>query len=160
MISADVSKVLEELKAYHADTVRRLENMVRGFSYIISKTAIENTPLGDAEEYFDLYQRRLTDGSGLKPEAGWAKGSWQVNETGQFSIQQVYSAGEALNLIKADLGSYKLGDALYIGNTGYYIRLLENNSSKQTNKLGIMQPTLDSIMQTYKVDLPRLYKEG
>ena len=160
MVSADVAKVLEELKAYHADTVRRMENMVRGFSYIISKTAIENTPIGDAEEYFDLYQRRLTDGSGLKPEAGWARGSWQVNETGQFSIQQVYSAGEALNLIKADLGSYKLGDTLYIGNTGYYIRLLENNSSKQTNNLGIMQPTLDSIMQTYKVDLPRLYKEG
>ena len=160
MISADVAKVLEELKAYHADTIRRMENMVRGFAYTISKTAIENTPIGDAEEYFDLYQRRLTDGSGLKPEAGWAKGSWQVNETGQFSIQQVYSGGEALNLIKADLGSYKLGDTLYIGNTGYYIRLLENNSSKQTNNLGIMQPTLDSIMQTYKVDLPRLYKEG
>ena len=160
MISADVSKVIEELKAYHQDTIRRMENMVRGFSYIISKTAIENTPIGDAEEYFDLYQRRLTDGSGLKPEAGWARGSWQVNETGQFSIQQVYSGGEALNLIKADLGSYKLGDTLYIGNTGYYIRLLENNSSKQTNNLGIMQPTLDSIMQTYKVDLPRLYKEG
>ena len=160
MISADVSKVLEELKAYHVDTIRRMENMVRGFSYIISKTAIENTPIGDAKEYFDLYQMRLTDGSGLKPEAGWAKGSWQVNETGQFSIQQVYSGGEALNLIKADLGSYKLGDTLYIGNTGYYIRLLENNYSSQTNNLGIMQPTLDSIMQTYKVDLPRLYKEG
>ena len=160
MISADVSKVLEELKAYHQDTIRRMENMVRGFSYIISKTAIENTPIGDAKEYFDLYQRRLTDGSGLKPEAGWAKGSWQVNETGQFSIQQVYSAGEALNLIKADLGSYKLGDTLYIGNTGYYIRLLENNYSDQTNNLGIVQPTLDSIMQTYKVDLPRLFLEG
>ena len=160
MISADVAKVLEELKAYHADTIRRMENMVRGFAYTISKTAIENTPIGDAEEYFDLYQRRLTDGSGLKPEAGWAKGSWQVNETGQFSIQQVYSGGEALNLIKADLGSYKLGDTLYIGNAGYYIRLLENNYSSQTNNLGIMQPTLDSIMQTYKVDLPRLFREG
>ena len=160
MISADVSKVIEELKAYHQDTIRRMENMVRGFAYIISQTAIENTPIGDAEEYFDLYQRRLTDGSGLKPEAGWARGSWQVNETGQFSIQQVYSAGEALNLIKAGLGSYKLGDTLYIGNTGYYIRLLENNSSKQTNKLGIMQPTLKSIMQTYQVDLPRLFREG
>ena len=160
MISADVSKVIEELKAYHQDTIRRMENMVRGFAYTISKTAIENTPIGDAKKYFDLYQRRLTDGSGLKPEAGWARGSWQVNETGQFSIQQVYSAGEALNLIKAGLGSYKLGDTLYIGNTGYYIRLLENNYSDQTNNLGIMQATLDSIMQTYKVDLPRLFLEG
>ena len=159
MISADVSKVLEELKAYHADTIRRMENMVRGFAYTISQTAIENTPIGDAEQYIKLYELRQGR-TGLEPVEGFARGSWQVNETGQFSIQQVYSAGEALNLIKADLGSYKLGDTLYIGNTGYYIRLLENNYSSQTNNLGIMQPTLDSIMQTYKVDLPRLFREG
>ena len=159
MISADVAKVLEELKAYHADTIRRMENMVRGFSYIISKTAIENTPIGDAEQYIKLYELRQGR-TGLEPVEGFARGSWQVNTTGQFSIQQVYSAGEALNLIKADLGSYKLGDTLYIGNTGYYIRLLENNYSDQTNELGIMQPTLDSIMRTYQVDLPRLFREG
>ena len=76
------------------------------------------------------------------------------------SVFNKFTLLEALNLIKANLGSYKLGDTLYIGNTGYYIRLLENNSSKQTNKLGIMQPTLDSITQTYKVDLPRLFLEG
>ena len=162
MISADVSKVLEELKAYHADTIRRMENMVRGFSYIISKTAIENTPLGNAKRYIRLYemrQRRI----GLDPIEGFAKGSWQVNTTGQFSIQAIYgvdSGIEALSLVKADLGSYKLGDTVFVGNKGFYIKLLENNYSSQTNNLGIMQPTLDSIMQTYKVDLPRLYKEG
>ena len=160
MVSADVAKVLEELKAYQQDTVRRLEKMVTGFAYTISKTAIANTPIGDLEEYFDLYQARLDDDRGLEPRPGFAKGSWQVNTSGQFSVQQVYSGGEALNLISTDLNSYKLGDTLYIGNTGYYIRLLENNSSKQTNNLGIMQPTLDSIMQTYKVDLPRLFLEG
>lgn len=160
MISADVSKVLEELKAYHQDTVRRLENMVRGFSYIISKTAIANTPIGNLEQYAALYQARLNDGRGLKPEPGFARGSWQVNESGQFSIQQVYSGGEALQLISTNLNNYKLGETLYIGNKGFYIRLLENNYSSQTNELGIIQPTLDSIMQTYQVDLVRLFKEG
>ena len=159
MISADVAKVLEELKAYQQDTVRRLENMVRGFSYIISKTAIANTPLGDAEEYFKLYELRQKR-TGLEPIEGFARGSWQVNTSGQFSMQAVYSGSEALTLIKTDLGSYKLGDTLYIGNRGFYIRMLENNYSDQTQGMGIMQPTLDSIMQTYKVDLVRLYKEG
>lgn len=159
MISVDVSKVLEELKAYHADTVRRLEKMVTGFAYIISKTAIANTPLGDAEEYFKLYELRQKR-IGLEPTEGFARGSWQVNTSGQFSVQQVYSGGEALSLIKTDLGSYKLGDTLYIGNRGFYIRMLENNYSDQTQGMGIMQPTLDSIMQTYKVDLVRLFKEG
>ena len=83
MISADVSKVLEELKAYHADTIRRMENMVRGFAYTISKTAIENTPLGNAAPedqggYFELYKLRQGR-TGLKPEEGFARGSWPVS---------------------------------------------------------------------------------
>lgn len=162
MISADVSKVIEELKAYHQDTIRRMENMVRGFSYIISKTAIENTPLGNADEYFKLYEMRQNR-LGLEPTEGFARGSWQVNTSGQFSMQAIYgvnSGSEALSLVKADLASYRLGDSVYIGNKGFYIKLLENNYSPQTNNLGIMQPTLDSIMQTYKVDLPRLFREG
>ena len=131
MISADVAKVLEELKAYHADTVRRLENMVRGFAYTISKTAIENTPLGNSEEFFKLYELRQGR-TGLEPVEGFARGSWQVNTTGQFSMQAIYgvnSGSEALSLVKADLGSYKLGDTVFVGNKGFYIRLLENNYS-------------------------------
>ena len=110
MISADVSKVLEELKAYHQDTIRRMENMVRGFSYIISKTAIENTPIGDAEQYIKLYELRQGR-TGLEPKEGFARGSWQVNTSGQFSMQAIYrvnSGGQALALVKADLASYKL----------------------------------------------------
>ena len=159
MISIDVSKVLEELKAYHTDSINRMQNMVRGFAYIISQTAIDNTPIGNSEQYFKLYERRQRQ-TGLKPIEGFAKGSWQVNKSGDFSIQQVYSGGEALRLITTDLQNYKLGDTLYIGNKGFYIRLLENNYSSQTNGLGIMQPTLDSILSTYQVDLLRLFKEN
>lgn len=162
MISVDVSTVLKELEAYHKDTVRRLEQMVRGFAYIVSKTAIENTPLGNAEEYFKLYELRQNR-TGLEPLEGFARGSWQVNTSGQFSMQAIYGAtsgSEALTLIKTDLENYKLGDTVYIGNKGFYIRLLENNYSSQTNNLGIMQPTLDSIMQTYQVDLVRLFRGG
>lgn len=162
MITVDVSKVLEELKAYHKDTVRRLENMVKGFSYIISKTAIEKTPLGDAETYFKLYELRQGR-TGLEPTEGFARGSWQVNTSGQFSIQTIYgttSGTEALSFVKSDLSNYKLGDTVFVGNKGFYIKLLENNYSDQTMGMGIMQPTLDSIMQTYQVDLVRLFKEG
>jgi len=157
MITVDVSKVLEELKAYHQDTVRRLEKMVVGFSYEIAKTAIEKTPLGDAKKYFEWYQSRKY----LSPEEGFARGSWQANTSGDFSIQTIYGANsgsEALSLVKSDLTNYKLGESVFVGNKGFYIRQLENNYSSQTNNLGIMQPTLDSIMQTYQVDLVRLFK--
>lgn len=162
MITVDVSKVLEELKAYHQDTERRLKNMVTGFAYTIAKTAIEKTPLGDAETYFKLYELRQNR-TGLQPEEGFARGSWQANTSGQFSIQTIYGATsgtEALSFVKSDLSNYKLGDTVFVGNKGFYIKLLENNYSDQTMGMGIMQPTLDSIMQTYQVDLVRLFKGG
>ena len=45
-----------------------------------------------------------------------------------------------------------VADKLDVGTTGAITRA-------QTNKLGIMRPTLDSIKQIYKVDLPRLFRE-
>ena len=162
MISSNVDQILKELQEYHKDTVRRLENMVQGFAYTISKEAIANTPIGDSEEFFKLYQLRQGR-LGLQPTEGFARGSWQVNTSGEFSIQELYtvnSGSTALALIKTNLESYKLGQTLYIGNKGFYIRQLENNYSGQTNEMGIMQPTMDSIMQTYQVDLQRLFKEG
>lgn len=159
MISVDVSKVLQELKAYHEETTRKLKHMVVGFSYEIAKTAIEKTPLGDAEKYFEWYKSRKY----LDPIEGFARGSWQANTSGEFSIQTIYGATsgtEALALVKSDLANYKLGDSVFVGNKGFYIKALENNYSSQTNNLGIMQPTLDSIMQTYQVDLVRLFNEG
>lgn len=165
MISSNVDKILKELQDYHKDTVRRLENMVQGFAYIISKEAIANTPIGNADPedgYFKLYQLRQGR-TGLQPVEGFARGSWQVNTSGQFSVQELYtvnSGSTALALIKTNLESYKLGQTLYIGNKGFYIRQLENNYSDQTNELGIMKPTLDSIMQTHRVDLQRLFNEG
>ena len=162
MISANTDQILKELEDYYRDTVRRLENMVKGFSYIISQEAISNTPIGDAEKFANLYRYRQSR-TGLQPKEGFARGSWQVNTSGEFSLQEIYgtsSGTEALTLIKTDLESYKLGQTLYIGNTGYYIKALENNSSSQTNGLGIIQPTVSSIMQTYQVDLPRLFNEN
>ena len=58
MISIDVSKLVQELKDYKIDVQRRLENMVRGFTYEFAMIAIDNTPLGDDEKYLALYTRR------------------------------------------------------------------------------------------------------
>ena len=159
MISLETSKIVSELEEYLKETTRKLESMVRGFAYHISQTAIANTPLGDANAYFSMYQARRI----LQPKEGFARGSWQVSETGQFVIQEFYtfsSGDQALSLIQTKLANYKLGETLYIGNKGYYIRSLENNSSPQTHGLGIMQPTLDNVMSTYQVDLKRLFDQG
>lgn len=164
MITVDISRVLEELKKYHEDVERKLKYMVGQFSYLISSEAIRNTPLGNAAPTdqggnLPWYLRRETT-LGLQPVAGFAQGSWQVNTSGQFNIQETYSGSEALSLIRGSLSNYRLGQTVYIGNTGYYIQQLENNYSEQTQGMGIMKPTIDAITATYQVDLKRLFDEG
>ncbi len=164
MITVDISKVLEELKKYHEDVERKLKYMVGQFSYLISSEAIKNTPLGNAAPTdqggnLPWYLRRETT-LGLQPVAGFAQGSWQVNTSGQFNIQETYSGSEALSLIRGSISNYRLGQTVYIGNTGYYIQQLENNYSEQTQGMGIMEPTIDAITATYQVDLKRLFDEG
>lgn len=161
MITLNVDKLLEDLDRCKKEIDRKMENMVRGFVYTISQTAIQNTPLGNAEEFFKIYQSRQQR-LGLQPVEGFARGSWQVSKTGQFSVQQIYtvnSGATALSLIKSDLSSYKLGDEVYIGNKGYYIRMLEGGYSDQA-PMGIMKPTTDQIMASYRVDLKRLFDQG
>ena len=161
MLKVDATKLLQELEKFHKDNTRKLENVVKGFAYIISKTAIANTPLGDSEQYFKLYQQRQRR-LGLQPVEGFARGSWSVNTSGQFSIQEIYtvnSGSAALSLIKSDLGGYRLGQDVYIGNKGYYIKFLENGYSQQA-PMGIMQPTLETVLSTYRVDIKQLYDQG
>ena len=136
--------------------------MVKGFSYEIALTAIDNTPLGDSVAYMRLYQRREKM-YGLSPIEGLAKGGWQVSLDGSLEFQELYgstSGQTALSAAKIGMMNYKLGNTVMIGNEGPYIDDLENNSSNQTNGQGIMQPTLDSIMQVHKTDLMRYYTQG
>lgn len=154
MIHADVSKTLESLKKAHAEIVRRLENMVRGFAYEFAMTAVSNTPLGDDEKYFKLYQRRTY----LQPIAGFAQGSWQYSESGTLLQQDIYSGSEALAIIKSKLAGYKLGESLTIGNTGPYIVNLEHGYSNQAPD-GIVKPTIEQVMNAYRINLVRYYKQ-
>lgn len=162
MISVDMSKTIQDLLNYHKEVERKLKYMVVQFSYLVSSEAIKNTPLGDSVRFEPWYLRREMN-TGLQPVEGFARGSWQANTTGQFKLQEFYTAGSgasALSLVKADLGNYLLGQNVYIGNNAYYIRALENNYSSQTQGMGIMKPTTDAIMMTYQVDLKRLFDEG
>ena len=162
MITVDISKVLQELQQYKEEVDRKLKYMVVGFSYLISQEAIKNTPLGDARFYESWYLSRQID-TGLEPQEGISRGAWQVSTSGQFTQQEYYGYGSgdtALSLVKGRLSNYQLGQTVYIGNSAYYFRALDNNYSEQTQGLGIVKPTIDAITSTYQVDLKRLFDEG
>ena len=162
MITVDSKALVKDLQQFYLDTVRKLENMVRGFSYEIAMTAINNTPIGDAQEYRGLYLRRER-AYGLRPIEGLAKGGWQITNDGSLGFQQFYgqdSGKQALDSSKGNMLDYKLGQTVLVGNFGPYIQLLENNYSPQTNNEGIMTPTLDSIMAVQRTELQRYYNQG
>ena len=158
MLSIDVSKLILELKEYKVDVQRRLENMVRGFTYEFAMTAIDNTPLGDDQKYAALYKRRTY----LKPIAGFAQGSWQVpaDMNGTLEQQDLYSGSAALSSIRTHMMNYTLGETFVLGNTGPYILTLESGKgSKIQAPNGIMAPTIDQMLAAYKSNLTRYYNQ-
>lgn len=159
MVEVEVKNLIKDLENFYLEAVRKMENMVRNFSYEISLTAIENTPLGDSVAYKKLYQRRERT-MGLQPIEGLAQGGWQYSLDGTLDFQEIYSGSMALGAVKTHAMNYKLGDTVIIGNKGPYIGLLEDNHSPQTEGQGIMRPTLESIMAIQKVSLLTYYKQG
>lgn len=155
MITVDSKDLLADLQKFYLEAVRKMENMVRGFSYEISLTAIENTPLGDSVKYKALYLRRQAE-LGLAPIEGVAQGGWEAGVNSSVSFTPRYgwdSDTEALSQIDNNLSKYKLGNYVLIGNNGPYIGILEGRES-------IMEPTLASIMAVQQAQLLRYYNKG
>jgi len=160
MIKCDTSKLEEQLKKFHEEAVKKLEGMVRKFSYWVTISATRYTPLGNSERFADLYALR-EERYNLEPKEGFARGSWQISLDGTLEQQELYgigSGGAAVDAAIINLMNYNLGETIIIGNTGPYIMKLEKNDSKQTNDNGIMAPTLSDITNIYSLDLDSYYR--
>lgn len=159
MIKASTSKVEEQLAKFKLEVERKLKHMVTKFAYEIAQTAIENTPLGDSITYVRYYKAR-TD---LPQVEGIARGNWQFSFDRNAGVQIIagQASGEAaLDVFEAKSGAYKLGQTFYILNAAPYIGALEADSSPQTNGMGIVKPTINTVMSAYKINLQEYYKQG
>lgn len=154
-IKADTTALEMSLMKAAGSIALKLKGMVQGFSYEFTLKAIENTPLGDSDTYADLYRLRQQR-YGLEPVEGFAQGSWQVDFDKQLTAQELYSGSAAGSAAKINLMNYNLGQTVYIGNTGPYIRALENGYSDQAPD-GMMKPTLEQVQAAYKIELKRYY---
>lgn len=152
MITMDSSNAVKQLEAFEKEMIKRLENMVQGFATEVGERAVDNTPLGDAVKFADLYARRFRT-LGLEPIEGFAQGSWRYANNSTDQQQDYYSGDWAKGDIAADAESYKLGDDFYIINSGPYIRLLNSKGF-------ITEPTINQVEAVYRSDLQRYYKEG
>jgi hypothetical protein len=160
MIKCDTSKLEQQLKKFHEEATKKLEGMVRKFSYWVTVSATNYTPLGDSQRFADLYALR-EQRYGLQPVEGFARGSWQVSLDGTLDQQELYGVNSnymAVDAALINLMNYNLGETVTIGNSGPYIMKLENNYSKKTQGNGIMAPTINDITNIYKLDLDSYYR--
>lgn len=159
-ITANIDALQKSLEEAKKEVAKKLEGMVKKFSYWVTVSATNYTPLGDSEKYSNLYKLR-EERYGLKPEEGFARGSWQISLDGTLDVQELYGPGSnsvAVDAAIINLMNYSLGETVLIGNTGPYIQKLEDNYSKRTNGQGIMQPTLEMITRVYQLDLDSYYR--
>jgi hypothetical protein len=180
MISCDTSKLEAQLKEFHKEAIRKMEGMVETFTYWIVWKAIETTPFGDSEEYFSLYNHpmRVKSIRGGNNRAGLAKGGWVVEMNKPHSFwwfmqAENENAESVKNANDARTEHYKLGDTVYIANNVPYVSMdgwpyatykngqpvmsLESGASQQAPQ-GIMQPTLNEIMNVYQLKLNEFYE--
>lgn len=158
-VSINTKELLESLKKYEEEFKRKLEGMVTAFAYESTVIAVGNTPLGSSSAFPDWYEARSMV-TGLSPEEGFARGSWQISLDGSLSWREHY--GQDSGMLAAEdarekMSDYKIGDTVYIGNLGPYIKKLEDNYSPQTSGQGIMQPTENNIVAIYNTDIKQMF---
>lgn len=164
-VTCNADELIKQLESLTVDVENRMKNMVRQFSYGVASSAVDYTPLGDATKYPALYEQRQQIW-GLRPEEGYARGSWQVSLDGTLDRQELYGVGSgdtALGAVNTHLMNYKLGEDILIGNPAHYIGNLEGlggiPSSPQAPQ-GIMKPATDKIMSIYAIRLDDYYNSG
>lgn len=164
-VTCNADALLKQLEDLTTDVESRLKNMVKQFSYGVADAAIGYTPLGDASLHAAAYEQRQQIW-GLRPEEGYARGSWQVSLDGSLERQELYGAGSgktALDAVNIHLMNYSLGEDVLIGNPAHYIGNLEGlygPPSSRNAPQGIMKPATDKIMSIYAIKLDDYYNAG
>ena len=170
-VSFDIEALERSMNALVEEAERKMRGMVQKFSYRVMITVTSRTPMGDSDKnaqyYLDRVMRNPYGGLRLQPLEGFARGSWQATPDSDgvinTDIQEYYgkeSGDYALMASERSMSAYKLGQTVFLTNTGPYINLLEKNYSDQTMGQGIMQPTLDQVTGAIQAELDDFYHKS
>lgn len=154
--SADLDKHIKEMTA-------KLEGMVARAASKLAAVASDNTPIGDPEaleerpSYRSYYEQRFQK-YGIAVEVGFHAGAWVYTETSAKFDSNIYEAESVEpNSYKDASTSYQLGETFYIAASGPGYRMLENGYSAKAPQ-GISKPTVEQIIDIYKMNLQSYYK--
>lgn len=173
MVTAEVDKTLDSLDIALKEITRGLEAMVERFAVETAYTAINQTPIGDAEQYKGFYNLN-TRARYLPAESGYAKGGWVLSigapSTTEFPARATDSIAESIKAsAKTNAQRYKLGQDIFITNNVPYVSQdgwtwdrflsLESGYSEQA-PFGIRRPTVNIVVNILNKNLTRYYKTG
>lgn len=151
--------------------VRKLKNMVYALAENVILNMNINTKVGDidrllagyaegasreATAYRRLYEMRQ-DVYGLPVDVGYHAGSFVYSHSpAPAFVPEIRDQVDMLADFRREFyASYKLGDTFYIAAQGPAFRYMEMGKIGQAQ--GIIKPTIDSVMRTYKFDMAAAY---
>lgn len=165
-IVCDIDTVLNELNAYHKETIARSKFMLGEFAYKVTWAASKETPVGDQAridlgfgEYWHYYQIRKAE-YGIDDEAGFHAGAWKFSRTPNFQFDPtIYTDDEAAGRVRQDFkGEFAPNRRIfYIGARGPGYAALEDGYSMKA-PIGITVPTMQLIQDVISVDLAADFK--
>jgi len=162
-VSCDTKPLAKQLRQLRKDVENKLLNMVESAAAKLAETAAKNTPRGDPDalenrpSYASYYRQRFQRWS-IAEEVGFHQGSWVYTEnSADFdptinTIQSVTLGAQS----EARL-NYKLGETFYIASNAPGNELLETGYSPKAPN-GIGKPTVQEIIDIYRVNLQSYYK--
>lgn len=162
-VTCDTKPLVKQLKQLRVDVENKLLNMVESAAAKLAETAANNTPLGDADALenrpgYAFYYKQRANRWRIAEEVGFHQGSWVYTE-GSANFDPTINTIQTVVLgVQAEARlNYKLGETFYIASNAPGNRLLENGYSPKAPD-GIGKPTVDEIIQVYKINLQYYYK--
>lgn len=152
-----------EMPDFRKNAIRKLKNVAYALAVNVASNAYVNTPVGDSDkiasskEYFKMYQMRSYK-YGIDITPGFHAGAYSYAETRipKFD-KEIKSFDQMLSKLKLDFESnFELGDVFYVGAKGPAYALFEKGYIDSAPD-GVVKPTLQSIMSSYKADITAAY---
>lgn len=152
-----------EMPNFRRNAIRKLKNVAYALALNIASNAYANTPVGDSDKIVkDARYRRMyayrRNKYGIAMIPGFHAGAYSYGETSIPTFKkEIRSFDQMLSDLKADFTEqFELGDVFYIGAKGPAYGFFEKGFVDSAPD-GVVKPTIQSIMSSYKADLQAAY---
>lgn len=154
MLSVDTEDFEKSVDEYSKLLTNALVSSVKSVMVGTANALVENTPVGDVDRYYELYQQRY-DREGWDMEAGMLMANWWIelnSDNTLFDSDARDDDGSSVKLRMQDaMNEFKLGDSILVDNETPYAENIEGGQSKEKHPRGMKEPTVEALMNIYKI---------